>query len=93
MYSFEEKLREASQRKGSPLSDSEKAAVHKEWTEQGRREELSAHFLAVIAGEGYGHPEHIRDKYLDEYMQDVPRFVAMLEEYERKQSGRRGYGD
>lgn len=74
-------LSAAARAKGRPLSDSEKAEIVKGNT----REVLRARFLNVIRGAGYvnGAPERICNEYLDEYMKDIPGFVAMMENYER----------
>jgi hypothetical protein len=83
---YEEALREAAQRKGSPLSDEEKRAVYRDWEIVARREELRERFLKVIRLAGYhdGAPEKICNEYLDEYMKNIPEFVAMMEDYERR---------
>lgn len=71
----------AARRKGSPLTASEMAAVEKGC----QREVLRLRFIAVIRGAGYKNdaPERICAEYLDEYMKDIPKFVAMLEDYEK----------
>jgi hypothetical protein len=53
------------------------------------REALRLRFLNVIRLAGYTGPapERICGEYFDKYMENVPEFVKMLEEYERT------YGD
>jgi hypothetical protein len=55
------------------------------------REALRIRFLNVIRLAGYkeGAPEAICNEWLDKYIQDVPAFVKMLEDYERNN----GYPD
>ena len=50
------------------------------------REQLRERFRAVIIKAGYVtyNGEKILAEYFDEYMKDIPGFVAMLEEYEKK---------
>lgn len=52
---------------------------------QYNREELRARFLNVIRLAGYKGeaPEAICAEWFDKYMQDVPKFIAMMQEYER----------
>jgi hypothetical protein len=73
-------LRAAAQSKGAPLDDWEKAQVFK----AAQREALRQRFLNVIRLAGYkgNAPEEICAEYLDNYMQNVPEFEAMLKEYE-----------
>jgi hypothetical protein len=49
------------------------------------REMLRIRFLNVIRGAGYVNdaPESICNRYLDEYMKDVPAFIKMMEDYEK----------
>jgi hypothetical protein len=58
------------------------------WTfpTQPTREQLRERFRAVIIKAGYVtyNGEKILAQYFDEYMKDIPSFVKMLEEYERK---------
>lgn len=49
----------------------------------GQREILYERFRNVIIGAGYN-PQPILEDFFDLYMGDVPKFVAMLEEYERR---------
>lgn len=78
-------LREASQAKGSPLTDAERAEAFR----KSYHAALRARFLKVIWLAGYRNdvPERICAEYFDEYVADIPGFVAMLKDYEDK------YGD
>lgn len=71
-------LAKAAQEKKRPLSNAERDAVIKGM----RREELGARFLNVIHLAGYTDGRKIRDEWLDKYMQDIPKFEAMMLEYE-----------
>jgi len=52
------------------------------------REALRERFRKVILGAGYASADGILAEWFDKYMENVPEFVKMLEEYERRQSGR-----
>ena len=55
----------------------------------GQREILYERFRNVILGAGYTNPQYILEDFFDLYMGDIPRFVAMLEEYENEQRERK----
>lgn len=77
-------LSAAARAKGSPLSDAEKAAVVKGQS----REYWRVRFLNVIKGAGYRGeaPESICAVWLDKLMQDMPKFEAMLVDYEQRRN-------
>jgi hypothetical protein len=78
-------LRAAAQAKGKPLSEAERDAVYASLKAAHSRDVLRERFLKVIRGAGYVNdaPERICAEYLDEYMKDVPAFIAMMEDYEK----------
>lgn len=49
---------------------------------QAARAVLRDRFRRVIISAGYTNPEPILDEHFDRYMENVPEFVKMLEEYE-----------
>ncbi len=52
-----------------------------------KRDALRARFHRVILGAGYSETaaQGILAEWFDLYMEDVPAFIKMLEEYERKE--------
>jgi hypothetical protein len=50
-----------------------------------QREHLRERFLNVIRMAGYrdGAPESICNEWFDKYMENVPEFIKMMEDYER----------
>lgn len=81
-------LSTAARAKGKPLNDGEVAAI-KRRLEQPipiyDKEALRLRFIAVIRGAGYtgDAPERICAEHIDKYMEDVPGFIAMMEDYEK----------
>lgn len=77
-------LSAAAQAKGAPLSDAERATIARQVQTAMTRETLRLRFINVIKLAGYkgAAPESICAEYLDRYMQDVPKFISMLERYE-----------
>ena len=73
-------LRAAAQRKGAPLSSSEIADIGKALD----RETLAKRFhnVVLLAGYGASYADSVVAENLDEYMHDMPKFLAMMQEYE-----------
>jgi hypothetical protein len=51
---------------------------------QTERDTLRERFRKVILLAGYTRPEIILDEYFDKYMENIPEFVRMMEEYEER---------
>ncbi len=75
-----EALRAAAQRKGAPLTSAEIADIGK----QPDRAALSKRFhnVVILAGYPASYADKVVAEYLDSYMQDMPQFLAMMQQYE-----------
>ncbi len=75
-------LRAAAQRKGAPLSAEEVANIGK----LPDRAALAKRFHNVVMLAGYpaSYADNVVAEYLDSYVQDMPRFLKTMEEYEQR---------
>ena len=73
-------LRAAAQRKGAPLSAEEIANIGK----LPDRAALAKRFHNVVMLAGYpaSYADKVVAEYLDSYMQDMPQFLAKMQQYE-----------
>lgn len=55
--------------------------------QQPSKETLRERFRKVILKAGYQNPEPILEEWFEKYMDNVPEFVKMLEEYEASPDG------